>query len=243
VKRNPYETERYLHEYLLFHYGKPKDLGPHLDQFQDILLRFHDRIDGECMLLPCKKRARALDLGCGVGRLAFQMSRGVGEVIAIDNSKRFIAAAQTIAKQGSIEVEMHESGAEFTKRTLKLPKCARPAKVHFQVGDAQRLESLAKHPFDVVAAINLICRLPSPRAFLRQLPDLVLPGGQLIIASPYSWLTEYTPHREWLTSTDVQKALAPHFLLERRRDLPLVIREHSRKYQLVVSEVMRFIRS
>ena len=242
MKANPYESQRYLHEYLLFHYGKPKDLCPHLDHFQDTLLRFHERIDGECISLPFKKRARALDLGCGVGRFAFQLSRGVGEVIGIDNSRRFIAAARTIAKQGTIEVQMQESGAEFTKRRLKLPKCARPAKVHFQVGDAQRPGLLAERPFDIVAAINLICHLPSPSDFLRQLPDLVVPGGQLVIASPFSWLKEYTPRSEWLTSADVQKALARHFRLGLRRDIPLVIREHSRKHQLLVSEVLRFKR-
>jgi putative 4-mercaptohistidine N1-methyltranferase len=245
VKGNPYETDRYLHEYLLFHYGKPKDLCPFFSPHRFLteeLLRFHERIDSECMVLPFKKRARALDLGCGVGRFAFQLSRGVGEVIAIDNSRRFIDAARAIAKQGAIEVQMHESGAEFTKRRLTLPKCARPARVHFQVGDAQNLGSLAKRPFDVVAAINLICRLPSPAAFLRHLPDLVLPGGCLVIASPFSWLKEYTPRREWLTSADVQKLLAPYFRLELRRDIPFVIREHSRKYQLVVSEVLNFKR-
>ena len=245
MKANPYETERYLHEYLLFHYGKPKDLCPYFSSYEFLsedLLRFHERIDGECIALPFKKRARALDLGCSVGRFAFQLSRGVGEVIAIDNSRRFIAAARTIAKRGSIDVQIHESGAEFTKRRLKLPKCARPAKVRFQVGDAQKLGSLAKRPFDIVAAINLICRLPSPTAFLSQLPDLVLPGGNLVIASPFSWLKEYTPRREWLTSADVQKALAPHFRLEMRRDIPFVIREHRRKYQLVISEVLTFKR-
>ena len=75
MKGNPYESERYLHEYLLFHYGKPKDLCPHLDHFQDILLRFHERIDGECIALPFKQRARALDLGCSVGRFAFHWYR------------------------------------------------------------------------------------------------------------------------------------------------------------------------
>jgi SAM-dependent methyltransferase len=242
VKANPYETQRYLHEYLLFHYGKPKDLCPRFEHFSDFLLQFHERIDSECMTLPFKKRARALDLGCGVGRFTFQLSRGVGEVIGIDNSRPFIAAARNISKRGAIEVQIHESGAEFTARRLTLPKCARPAKVHFQVGDANRLGSLAKRPFDIVAAINLICRLPSPATFLRQLPDLLLPGGQLVIASPFSWLTEYTPRREWLTPADVQKSLAPHFRLQQRRDIPFVIREHRRKYQLVVSEVLTFKR-
>ena len=211
-------------------------------------MRFHERIARECVILPYSKRARALDLGCGVGRFAFQLSPGVGEVIGIDNSRQFIAAAREISKRGSIEVQTQESGAEFTTRQLTLPKCARPARVHFHVGDALRLGPLATRPFDIVAAINLICRLPSPIAFLRQLPELVSPGGQLIIASPFSWLKEYTPPREWLTASDIEALLQPHFRLHRlgglnpRPDIPFLIREHRRKYQLVVSQVLMFKR-
>jgi SAM-dependent methyltransferase len=251
VKANPYETRRYLDEYLLFHYGKPKDLCPFFSPyefFSEFLLRFHERIARECVMLPYSKRARALDLGCGVGRLAFQLSPGVGEVIGIDNSRQFIAAAREISKRGMIEVQIHESGAEFTTRKLTLPKRARPDRVHFQVGDAQKLGSFAKQPFDIVTAINLICRLPSPTAFLLRLPDLVSPGGQLVIASPFSWLKEYTPPREWLTSSDIEDLLKPHFRLHRlgglppRLDIPFFIREHRRKYQLVVSHVLMFER-
>jgi SAM-dependent methyltransferase len=251
VKANPYESKRYLDEYLLFHFGKPKDLCPFFapyEFFSEFMLRFHERIARECGMLPYSKRARALDLGCGVGRLAFQLSPGVGEVIGIDNSRQFIAAAREISKRGTIEVQIQESGAEFTTRQLKLPKRARPERVHFQVGDAQKLGPLAKRPFDIVAAINLICRLPSPTAFLRQLPDLVLPGGRLVIASPFSWLKDHTPPREWLTASDIEAILAPHFRLHRlgglppRLDIPFLIREHRRKYQLVISHVLMFKR-
>jgi hypothetical protein len=79
-------------------------------------------------------------------------------------------------------------------------------------------------------------------AFLTQLPRLVVPGGQLVIASPFSWLKEYTPQREWLTAAALEHRLHPHFKLVQRRDLPFVIREHRRKYQLVVSEVLTFKR-
>jgi hypothetical protein len=36
--------------------------------------------------------------------------------------------------------------------------------------------------------------------------------------------------------------LRPHFRLARRGDLPFLIREHRRKYQLVVAEVFTFVR-
>jgi SAM-dependent methyltransferase len=256
VKANPYETRRYLHEYFLFHYGQPKDLCPFGFISQD-LLRFHQRIRDEC-LLPVSHtgHTRALDLGCAVGRFTFELSHVADEVIGIDNSKRFILAARDIAKRGRVELRIHESGPEFGTRRVALPRGASPGKVRFHVGDAQNLGSIATRTrakgrgaypafmssFEIIAAINLICRLPSPAAFLRQLPGLVSPGGQLLIASPFSWLKEYTPRRDWITPSDLEKALAPHFRLRQRRDIPFVIREHRRKYQLVVSEVLTFKR-
>ena len=239
---NPYESQRYLHEYLLFHYGQPRDLCPFGFVSHD-LLRFHERIRDEC-LLPISRtgHTRALDIGCAVGRFTFELSKVADEVIGIDNSKRFILAARNIAKRRATEVQIHESGAEFNTHRMVLPKGISPEKVRFRVGNAQKLGLLARRPFDIVAAINLICRLPSPSTFLRQLPELVSPGGQLLIASPFSWLKEYTPRRLWLTPSAIEKALAPHFHLRQSRDIPFVIREHRRKYQLVVSEVLTFKR-
>jgi putative 4-mercaptohistidine N1-methyltranferase len=245
VKVNPYETDRYLHEYLLLHYGKEKDLC-RLENMDFALwncVRFHERIQQECLeSIPYSKRTRALDVGCGVGRFTFELSRRVGKAIGIDNSRQFILAAQKIASRGGIDVQVHESGSEFSTRRVSLPRGVRPAKVQFHVGDAQNLGAVAERPFDIVAAINLICRLPSPSVFLRQLPALISPGGQLLIASPYSWLKEYTPPRAWLTASDLKALLQPHFQLVRRCDIPFVIREHRRKYQLVVSEVLTFKR-
>ncbi len=115
--------------------------------------------------------------------------------------------------------------------------------VEFDTADALDLSVLPDAAFQVVAAVNLLCRLGSPRRFLEQVPRLVAPGGQLLIASPFSWLEQYTPRRRWLTSRQVRLLLRPHFRLRRRRDLPLVIREHRRKYQLIVSEVLVFQRA
>ena len=243
---NPYESKRYLHEYLLFHYGGLKDLSP----FRILpaeFFRFHERIREECLLARSKAKTgvtpvSALDIGCAVGRFSFELARVAHEVIGIDNASSFIRAARAMKNQGSARIRIQESGDELRNVLLKLPDSARPKRVRFEVGDAQRLGSMAEKPFAIVAAINLLCRLPRPGAFLRQLPRLVKPGGQLVVASPFSWLPEYTPKAEWLSPTDLEKALARSFKMVRTRDLPFVIREHRRKYQLVVSHVMTFVR-
>ena len=97
--------------------------------------------------------------------------------------------------------------------------------------------------FDVVLAANLLCRLPEPSRLLKRLPDLVAPGGQLLLATPFSWLEEFTPREHWLGGLQesapsfemLNSQLSPHFQLEHTTNLPFLIREHSRKYQYGIS--------
>ncbi len=239
---NPYESERYLNEYLLLHYGQARDLCP----FRFIpreTLRFHQRIVEECVLpLGFTGETRGLDIGCAVGRFTFELGRVVDRVLGIDSSRQLIRAARHMAQTRTIIARVGESGAKIQSLRLALPKVLRPASVKFRVANALDLSTLPDAPYHVVAAINVICRLPEPRKFLTELHDLVVPRGQLVVASPYSWLEEYTPRREWLNPEEVESILRPRFRLARRRDLPFLIREHRRKYQLVVSEVSVFAR-
>jgi SAM-dependent methyltransferase len=206
-------------------------------------MRFHQRIVDEC-LAPARftESTRALDIGCGVGRLTFELGRAADHVVGIDNSRSFIQAARRLAKSRSLTVPVKESGGKFRRITIRLPKTLRNSAVEFRVGDALGLAAFAGQPFHIVAAINLLCRLPRPRQFLTQVHRLIVPGGQLVLGTPFSWQEEYTPHREWLDAKSIEAILRPHFRLVHRRELPFVIREHRRKYQLGLSEIATFVR-
>ena len=75
------------------------------------------------------------------------------------------------------------------------------------------------------------------------LPDLVRSGGQLLLATPFSWLEEFTSSDKWvggrendLGSVEALKAtLLPAFQLEKEVDLPFLLREHERKFQYGIS--------
>jgi hypothetical protein len=82
---------------------------------------------------------------------------------------------------------------------------------------------------------------------------LLRPGGQLLVTSPWSWLVEYTARRCWLggfrrkgrsvkTFDTLRQILSPHFRLVRRRDLPFLIREHARKFQLGLADASLWVR-
>jgi putative 4-mercaptohistidine N1-methyltranferase len=188
---------------------------------------------------------RALDLGCAVGRSAFELTRTAQKVIGIDLSQRFISAAQEIQRSGEIQFRRHEEGNAYTSISRRLDPAIDRSRCQFEVGDALRLRS-DLGTFDFILAANLIDRVHSPKELLAVLRRLLNPGGHLLIASPYTWLSEFTPAQEWLgaiqtwsettTLQAIQENLGNKFELVSSKDLPFLIREHARKYQWSVAQ-------
>jgi putative 4-mercaptohistidine N1-methyltranferase len=232
-----YETEAALSQYLFFHYGDEGDLMPYLFEPRNSL-HFPVRCVTECLetkTLP--HNARALDLGCAVGRTSFELTRHCANVVAIDYSSAFIAAAEEIQQSGRFEYSIVEEGAQRALRTARLPDGVFANRVQFVCADVMEFATVHES-YEVVLAANLLCRVSNPLAFLRILPKLVSPQGQLILISPYSWLEEYTPRALWLkTALDsLQEALGEYFDLQRFFDMPFLIREHYRKFQWGVAQ-------
>ena len=243
---NPYETDKLVAEYLLFHYGLPHEVLP-WDFGPASALNYPARCVCECVdIAALPQNARALDLGCAVGRSTFELARHCTEVVGIDFSRRFIEVAAVLARDGSIPYERTDEGALTTPLVASVPSNIERSRVNFEYGDAQALrESLGS--FDVVLAANLIDRLVEPSRFLARLPELVKGGGQVVITSPYTWLEDFTPRENWLggfaaddsrrtTLDGLMAALSPHFDLVSTKDLPFLIREHARKFQWSVAQ-------
>jgi putative 4-mercaptohistidine N1-methyltranferase len=121
------------------------------------------------------------------------------------------------------------------------------SRVFFMQGDACNLKALYTG-YDLVFAGNLIDRLYDPRLFLDGIAERILPGGLLVITSPYTWLEEYTPKAKWIggrrehgeplsTLDGLTRTLEPRFSLLHREDVPFVIRETARKYQHSLAEM------
>ncbi len=243
---NIYETDRLLAEYLLFHYGAPAEILPY-DCGPREALNYPVRCVSECLdLARLPAAARALDLGCAVGRSSFEFARHCAEVIGIDYSHRFIEAAQILRDQGSMDYLRRDEGELSMPLTARVPAEIDASRVAFETGDAQDLRA-DLGAFDVVLMANLIDRLAEPRRCLQRLPGLVKAGGQLIITSPYTWLEEFTAREFWLggrefdgrartTREGLQLALSADFEFVGRKDLPFLIREHARKFQWSVAE-------
>lgn len=243
MSANPYKTRKLVSEYLFFHYAD--DISGGLP-VPEAALHFPVRLVRD-LLDPSRPAARALDLGCAVGRSTFELARTIPAVCGIDFSEAFISAARDMKAGRPIACEILLEGERTFSYVPQLPAGVDPARATFEVGDATALRS-DLGAFDVVLAANLLCRLPEPKKFLSLLPSLVAPGGQLLLATPFSWLPEFTPRAHWVGGIDepswdvLRRELEPDFDLQFETDLPFLIREHSRKFQYGISFGTRWIR-
>ncbi len=235
-----YESKKVLSDYLLMHYGEHDQRMPWsfgklaaLDfPLQTVSYFTQKRVD------------LSLDVGCAVGASAFHLSKTSGKVIGIDFSKLFIDTANYLQENGEMGYEYQEEGVHFLPATARVPEGSVRESVSFAEGDAMNLPD-GFRGFDRVHAANLVCRLPDPMKFLGRLPDLVKQGGELVLATPFSWSEEFTLKEnipdgdswEWL-----QGVLSPDFECIRHADEVFTIRDHVRKFQLGVSKVSHWRR-
>lgn len=231
---NIYETADSVAQYLHFHYGggTHDKAAPFITEHA--AFNFAAQTVARLIDPDGSRPRRALDLGCSVGRSTLELSRHADSVIGSDLSAAFIDAARRIAAGEQLSYRLTHDGGRVTEHHARLPAGVDPGRIEFRVCDA-----LAESgSYDIVHASNLLCRVPNPDRLLEQLPDLVAPGGQLALATPGSWLEEFTPRANWpdLALLDYLEAhLTPRMKLVRTVDLPFVIREHDRKFQLGVS--------
>ena len=243
-----YETDHLVTQYLEFHYGDaasggaPPPLG--VENFP------HACVAAVMPHLPADRRDRCLDIGCSVGRSAFEFARHVAHVDAIDFSARFIQAGVRLQEGDEVHYEIPTEGELTTARAIALERLGLlgvAGRVSFLQGDACNLKPIFTD-YDLVFAGNLVDRLYDPALFLAAITPRIRPGGLLAITSPYTWLEEYTEKSKWLggrreagepltSFAGLARELAGTCTLVERRDIPFVIRETARKHQYSIAEL------
>ena len=257
---NVYESDQYVSEYLAFHYGQraegylPYSPGP---QFA---LDYVARVGNKCRGLVLRdppaggaSRTRALDLGCAVGGASFEMARTFDEVVGVDSSQAFVDCCEELRARGEKAYARREEGRVFSDHVATVDAGVDRGRCRFRRGDACDLPGDLGQ-FDCVLLSNLLCRLPDPYACLAQLAGLTRPGGHVVVTSPFSWLEGFTAPANWLGGgawgsgargrdrlREVMCAQGCFELVE-EDDVPFLIREHARKYQLVYSHCAVFRR-
>lgn len=263
---NVYETNDSLNMYLGLHYpssGVVEGVPPILPHEQSPVhgTHFPQRVANLLTSLnPKRTTNKALDMGCSVGGSSFELAKTFDHVDAFDFSENFIGAAKSMQAGEKMEVMVPTEAELFETVEATLEPGVTPeiaGKVNFFVGDACNIEELSpikdsntNVSYDGVIMSNLLCRLPDPAKCLNGLKDIVNPGGVVVMVTPFSWLTEFTPRGKWLggfldpvTNVEIRSKDVLQSIMEgngfskiHQEEMPLVIREHARKYQYIVSE-------
>ena len=247
VEPNVYETDQMIARYIEFHFGKQPI--PHVD-----VPNFPVATVAEAMKCFADRPARrALDIGCAAGRATFELAKHFDHVDGVDFSVRLLEAPSNLQKTGRQRYVVTDEGELSSYREIRLDAFNGyqevANKITFMQGDACNLVDKYKD-YDLVFASNLLDRLYDPAKFLQTIKERILPGGMLVLASPFTWLEEYTPRDKWLggfkantgenyTSLEgITAILAPDFVMEQQAiDIPFVIRETRRKFQYGISQM------
>eukprot|EP00934_Nitzschia_sp_Nitz4_P006520 Nitzschia sp. Nitz4//scaffold25_size161228//36694//39737//NITZ4_002420-RA/size161228-augustus-gene-0.124-mRNA-1//-1//CDS//3329544556//6510//frame0 len=260
---NVYETDDSLNQYLGLHYpssGVSEGVDPILAHANSPMhgVGFPQRVAQLLKALkPEETNNHALDMGCAVGGASFELAKSFDKVDAFDFSENFVEYAKRMQAEEDIrfripvEAELFEEvqavhGEGVSDDVL--------SKVNFFRGDACNLDGMSRSgelgSYDGLIMSNLLCRLPEPMACLNGLSGVMNKGGVVVMVTPFSWLTEFTPRSKWLggfydpvskepiRSKDVLKEVMESNGFEKihEEQMPLVIREHQRKYQYIISE-------
>jgi putative 4-mercaptohistidine N1-methyltranferase len=245
---NVYETERMVADYLLFHYGTAEQVSGGRPVPMEGL-GFMGRVVRQGFLRgDLGEGKRVLDLGCAVGGGSFELARFGAKVVGVDLSAAFIEAARVMRDAGRVRTFRTEEGLRRTVLEVERPcEVAVASRVEFRRGDAMVLDA-DLDGLDAVLMANLVDRLPAPRRCLAEVGRRMRSGGVLVVTSPYTWMAEYAAEGEWFaggretgecsaSAREMGETLGAEFGLERRVDVPFLIREHARKFQWSEAEM------
>ncbi len=241
IMSNPYTTDSIISQYCHFSWGE-NGLGVknYPSECAKLALEY---MDG-------KRKAKAFDIGCAIGRSTFELARGFEEVIGVDFSTRFIQEAQKLKENAMLRYVMPTEGELEAFHEVQLSSFdleAEASKVSFWQADACNLKALFKD-FDLIFAGNLIDRLYDPKKFLYSIASRLNEKGLLILTSPYTWQEESTAKEKWIggykrdgenvtTLHGLEEILGKEFTLIDTQDVPFVIQETARKHQHTIAQM------
>ncbi|KRX02689.1 C-type lectin fold [Pseudocohnilembus persalinus] len=253
-----YTDKVYLNRYLHFNFATNEEFFPVKSQVFD-LQKYESyplKIANECIkyfkqLRPqinsninennLFENTHALDLGCGMGRTAFELAKNFTKVTGLDYAHGFIDTANELKLNGEKKYTYLKTGDIYVDAVAKIDPAIDRNKVDFIQGDAMNLPSLFG-PFDLIIASNLIDRLYNPIQCLISLLPLLTYDGILIITSPYTWMETVADKEKWVggkngqTTFEALKQLMGElcFELADEQTMTLLIKEHERKFEFIM---------
>jgi len=198
----------------------------------------------------------ALDAGCAVGRLTFEMGQRSELAVGFDLSLTFIRAARQLARERQFTFSLPREGNLREEFRLALPDRWRTEGVEFVMADALAIP-FARETFAQTASLNLIDRVSYPLAHLYEMNRIARQSGaSFLLSDPFSWSTANTPEEKWLGGTESgpypgrgmdnirallggkDEIIAPPWNVTREGSIWWKIRSHRNHFELIRSEFL-----
>jgi SAM-dependent methyltransferase len=141
----------------------------------------------------------ALDIGCSVGRLSFELTKTHSSVIGIDTSISFIEKARELVRKKTLEFDLIIEGLITEKRSCEFDAAFNYDHVDFIVADALALP-FPNRFFSTVTSINILEKVSSPIGHLMDINRVLREKKSMFVFSdPFSWDESVSHPDYWLS--------------------------------------------
>ncbi|CAM9235555.1 unnamed protein product [Scytosiphon promiscuus] len=145
--------------------------------------------------------AHVVEVGSGAGGASFELSKGVGKVVALEASKKLVDIATGMARDGKLTVDCPSMGGSSFAQLVTLSPEANPERITFKQCDPMCLPA-GLAGLDAALIHSTIDAIPSPNSLLARMGGargiVKERGGLVVVVSAYEWNEEVTPRGAWL---------------------------------------------
>jgi 5-histidylcysteine sulfoxide synthase/putative 4-mercaptohistidine N1-methyltranferase len=240
---NRFETDIDVCQQLACYYNQQQD---HQENYGQQIAQFVQSVANAASIPNLK----LLNVGCSVGRVAFELSSSFLKIDAVDFSARYIQFGVQFQQMDNVRYTTSLEGdiCQFNEINLtQTVSSAIPERVTFSQGDSCNLKANFTG-YDVIILQHALEHSYDPKLLLRDISTRVNSGGLLVILSDYHYTAEKTSKEKWLGGTKVNgenltgfealsQQLQPQFSLIAKRDITQVLRVNQRQSQITQCEI------
>jgi SAM-dependent methyltransferase len=140
----------------------------------------------------------ALDIGCSVGRLTFELTKTHDRAVGIDTSISFIQAARELAAKGLLEFDLIMEGQITQARSSALDPDFTFGSAEFIVADAMFLPFRSDR-FTTASSVNILEKVPDPSRHLSEANRVMdKTNARFLFSDPFSWDETISSPDRWL---------------------------------------------
>lgn len=144
------------------------------------------------------RKGWALDIGCAVGRLTFELTKTHDRAVGIDTSRSFIQAARNLATQRHLEFDLIMEGKITERRSSNLDPDFEFENAEFIVADAMALP-FRSNRFATASTVNILEKVPDPSAHLSEANRVMdKANARFLFSDPFSWDETVSSPDLWL---------------------------------------------